>query len=187
LVMLDLAVEFDALVTHRNPARIVKRSNPHWSPDLKTIESKNCSLKNLSPSGSRLKNGTKRDHSLRQGMERGQYRAGRCSLAITLESRNVLNVRPATLLKNQKGPVPKILANRLVPRCLGLHIWRMIALDRWVENLRCPICRKTGTARLSQADGWSVHMESVPEGFKVVGSDNASNFYCASCNRPVEP
>jgi hypothetical protein len=27
LVMLDLAVEFDALVTHSNPARIVKRSN----------------------------------------------------------------------------------------------------------------------------------------------------------------
>jgi hypothetical protein len=49
LLMLDLAVEFDALVTHRNPARIVKRSNPHWSPDLKAIESKNCSVKNLWP------------------------------------------------------------------------------------------------------------------------------------------
>jgi hypothetical protein len=43
--MLDLAVEFDALVTHRNPAQIVKRSNPDWSPDLKTIESKDCSVK----------------------------------------------------------------------------------------------------------------------------------------------
>jgi hypothetical protein len=49
LVMLDLAVEFEALVTHRNPARIVKRSNLNWSPDLKTIESKDCSLKNLWP------------------------------------------------------------------------------------------------------------------------------------------
>jgi hypothetical protein len=49
LVMLDLAVEFDALGTHRNPVQIVKRSNPYWSPDLKTIESKDCSLKNLWP------------------------------------------------------------------------------------------------------------------------------------------
>jgi hypothetical protein len=63
----------------------------------------------------------------------------------------------------------------------------MIVLDRWIENLRCPICRKTGTARLSQADGWSVHMESVPEGFKVVRSEYGNNFYCASCNRPAEP
>jgi hypothetical protein len=59
----------------------------------------------------------------------------------------------------------------------------MIVLDRWAENLRCPICRKTGVARLSQMDGWSVHVESVPEGFKVVGH----NFYCSSCDRPVEP
>jgi hypothetical protein len=29
LVMLDLAVEFDAFATHRNPAQFVKRSNPH--------------------------------------------------------------------------------------------------------------------------------------------------------------
>src|SRR6266850_725750 len=63
----------------------------------------------------------------------------------------------------------------------------MIVLDRWVENLRCPICRKTGAARLSQADGWNVHMDSVPEGFKVVGSRYGSNFYCTSCNCPVEP
>jgi hypothetical protein len=46
LVMLDLAVELDALVAHWNPARIVKRSSPYWLPDLKTIASKNCSLKN---------------------------------------------------------------------------------------------------------------------------------------------
>jgi hypothetical protein len=50
------------------------------------------------------------------------------------------------------------------------HIWRMIVLDRWGENLRCLICRKTGTARLSQTDGW------------VVGC----NFYCSS-DSPVDP
>jgi hypothetical protein len=43
----------------------------------------------------------------------------------------------------------------------------MIVFDHWSENLRCPNCRKTGTARLSQADGWNAH--GVPEGFKVVG------------------
>jgi hypothetical protein len=59
----------------------------------------------------------------------------------------------------------------------------MIVLDHWVENLRCPNCRKTGAARLSQEDGWNVHMDNVPDGFKVVDR----NFYCASCDRPVEP
>ena len=63
----------------------------------------------------------------------------------------------------------------------------MMVLDRWTEKLRCPHCGKTGTARLSQVDGWSVHIDSVPEGFIVVGPDRGSNFYCASCNRPAEP
>jgi hypothetical protein len=53
LIMLDLAVEFDALGTHRNPAQIVKRSNPYWSPDAKTIESKDCSKKFM-PNGDRV-------------------------------------------------------------------------------------------------------------------------------------
>jgi hypothetical protein len=63
----------------------------------------------------------------------------------------------------------------------------MIVLDRWVENLRCPVCRKTGAAHLSQTDGWSVHMDSVPQGFKIVGPERGNNFYCASCDTPVEP
>jgi hypothetical protein len=59
----------------------------------------------------------------------------------------------------------------------------MIVLDHWVENLRCPNCRKTGAARLSQADGWNAHVDSVPEGFKVVGG----NFYCSLCDSPADP
>jgi hypothetical protein len=58
-----------------------------------------------------------------------------------------------------------------------------IALDHWVENLRCPNCGKTGAARLSQEDGWNVHVDSVPEGFNVV----RSNFCCALCDCPVDP
>ena len=63
----------------------------------------------------------------------------------------------------------------------------MIVLDRWVENLRCPVCRKTGAARLSQTDGWNVHVDTLPEGFYFIQSEDGSNFYCSSCDRPVEP
>ena len=33
--------------------------------------------------------------------------------------------------------------------------------ERWVEQLRCPNCGKTGTPRLSQADGWTVHVDTA--------------------------
>jgi hypothetical protein len=62
-----------------------------------------------------------------------------------------------------------------------------IVLDRWVEKLRCPNCGNTGAARLSQADGWHAHMDSVPEGFKVIQSGNSSNFYCDFCECAAEP
>jgi hypothetical protein len=65
----------------------------------------------------------------------------------------------------------------------------MLVRDRWVENLRCPQCGKTGQAELSTADGksWVVQVDSIPAGFKVVQSENSSNFYCVFCNRAVEP
>ena len=48
--------------------------------------------------------------------------------------------------------------------------------DSWVENLRCPHCRKTGAARVSTADeySWDVEMNSVPEGFTVIRSGDVS-------------
>jgi len=67
-----------------------------------------------------------------------------------------------------------------------------MARDSWVEHLRCPNCRKTGEARLSAPDenSWDIQVDSVPEGFKVVGkivgSAYSSNFYCSSCDSPVE-
>jgi predicted RNA-binding Zn-ribbon protein involved in translation (DUF1610 family) len=63
-----------------------------------------------------------------------------------------------------------------------------MARDRWVEKLRCPNCRKAGIARLSATDefSWEIQVDGVPEGFKVVGSESSSNFYCSSCDRPVE-
>src|SRR5712671_6826030 len=71
---------------------------------------------------------------------------------------------------------------------LTAYIYGMVR-DIWVENLRCPHCRKTGAARDSAVDeySWDVQMNSVPEGFKVIRSGDVSNFYCASCDRPVEP
>jgi hypothetical protein len=65
----------------------------------------------------------------------------------------------------------------------------MTVRDHWVESLRCPQCGKIGQAELSMADGksWAVQMDSIPKGFKVIQSENSSNFYCNSCDRPVEP
>ena len=72
---------------------------------------------------------------------------------------------------------------------LGSRRILWMARDRWVEKLRCPNCRKAGIARLSTTDefSWEIRMDGVPEGFKVVRSESSSNFYCSSCDRPVEP
>jgi hypothetical protein len=61
--------------------------------------------------------------------------------------------------------------------------------DRWVEILRCPICRKTGKAQLSAADeDWLItRVESAPGGFKVIQLKNGFDFFCASCGILVEP
>ncbi len=64
-----------------------------------------------------------------------------------------------------------------------------MARDSWVENLRCPHCRKTGTAYLSAMDeySWEVQVDSFPEGFKVLRLENGlPELYCASCDIPVE-
>jgi hypothetical protein len=79
--------------------------------------------------------------------------------------------------------------NRLDPARRRLIFDGMIILDRWVENLRCPICGKTGVAQLSVEDAysWVAQVDSAPEGFKVIQFDYGSNFYCTLCNSPVEP
>ena len=66
---------------------------------------------------------------------------------------------------------------------------RMAVRDHWVETLKCRRCRTVGNAHLSTADklSWTVEVHNVDEGFKVIQSENGSNFYCAFCDRPVEP
>jgi hypothetical protein len=75
----------------------------------------------------------------------------------------------------------RLLAN--VMWCYGM------AGHRWVENLWCPNCRKTGVVRFSVANkySWDARIDSVPEGFKVAPLESGSNFYCASCSIPADP
>src|SRR5258705_2018352 len=82
--------------------------------------------------------------------------------------------------------------------CGGVPGWNIggprrilwMARDSWVENLRCPNCRKTGEARLSAADedSWDVQVDSIPEGFKVLRLENGlPNFLCVLCDIAAEP
>jgi hypothetical protein len=68
------------------------------------------------------------------------------------------------------------------------HLER-VARDHWVETLTCRRCGRIGVAHLSTDDrlSWTVEVHGVSEGFKVIQSENGSNFYCSSCDRPVEP
>jgi hypothetical protein len=64
------------------------------------------------------------------------------------------------------------------------HISRMTDRDHWIETLRCPRCLRVAPAKLSTAGGlsWKVRADDIPEGFKFIDG----NFFCCSCERPVE-
>jgi hypothetical protein len=64
-----------------------------------------------------------------------------------------------------------------------------MARDHWIEYLSCRRCQTSGIAVLSTEDklSWIVQVESVPNGFRVIQSENGSNFCCSSCDRPVRP
>jgi hypothetical protein len=59
--------------------------------------------------------------------------------------------------------------------------------EQWYENLRCPLCGKTGKASLSGDNGEAATVDQVPDGFKVVDTEDGPNFHCASCEGPVRP
>jgi hypothetical protein len=60
--------------------------------------------------------------------------------------------------------------------------------DKWDEHLRCPQCRNTGMARLSQYNGArSPTVEVVTAGFKVVKTEYGPDLHCATCNTPAAP
>jgi hypothetical protein len=58
--------------------------------------------------------------------------------------------------------------------------------DQWYENLRCPTCRKTGKASLSQDNDGAPTVQLLPEGFKVVDTQYGLNFRCETCDVAVE-
>ena len=59
--------------------------------------------------------------------------------------------------------------------------------DQWNQQLRCPICRQTGMASLSQEADGTLTVHSVSDGFKVVKSRYGPGFHCVGCNVPVVP
>jgi hypothetical protein len=60
--------------------------------------------------------------------------------------------------------------------------------DQWNEQLRCPRCRNTGTANLSQdSDAEIPTVDGVPEGFKAVQTEYGPNFHCGTCDVPALP
>jgi len=67
----------------------------------------------------------------------------------------------------------------------------MSARDRWDIQLKCPICGKTGTADVSQADGWaferdsSTRVDSVPDGFDYRMEKGRPKFFCLKDNVDV--
>jgi hypothetical protein len=63
----------------------------------------------------------------------------------------------------------------------------MTGRDHWVEYLSCRRCQTSGELSTEDKLSWIVKVETVPEGFRVIQSDNGSNFYCSSCGRAVEP
>jgi hypothetical protein len=60
--------------------------------------------------------------------------------------------------------------------------------DEWNERLRCPNCRKTGVASLSQGDGDDVPTaQGVPDGFKIINTEYGLTFRCEDCDVEVDP
>jgi hypothetical protein len=60
--------------------------------------------------------------------------------------------------------------------------------DQWNEKLRCPQCRKTGMASLSQDDDADLPVVgNVPDGFMAIHTQYGPDFHCGTCNVAVEP
>jgi hypothetical protein len=72
-----------------------------------------------------------------------------------------------------------------IPLC-RVHIVRMT--EEWNEKLRCPSCRKTGVASLSQGERDNMPtVRCVPDGFKAVQTEYGPDFRCGTCDIAVDP
>jgi len=73
----------------------------------------------------------------------------------------------------------------------------MTARDKFVANLKCPSCGRTGVAKLSELDGYSyafgdksTTVEFLPEGFKIVDQKSSLasiDLYCDQCDVSAIP
>ena len=73
-------------------------------------------------------------------------------------------------------------------RCRAPQTRAHMASDHWVEILRCPQCRGTGIAALSEGEtALEDRADTVPAGFKVLQSPHGIRFYCIACNVAAEP
>jgi hypothetical protein len=52
--------------------------------------------------------------------------------------------------------------------------------DEWTEKLRCPRCRSTGIANLSQSDTDRPVVGRVSAGFEAVQTEYGPDLYCES-------
>ena len=60
--------------------------------------------------------------------------------------------------------------------------------DQWTETLRCPKCRKTGRAGLTQGeDDETPTVSSIAAGFRVVQTRHGPSFRCEDCDVEVDP
>ena len=60
--------------------------------------------------------------------------------------------------------------------------------DQWDEHLRCPQCRNSGMASLSQFKGALMPtVDSVQGGFKAVQTEFGPDFRCETCNIAAAP
>jgi hypothetical protein len=72
-----------------------------------------------------------------------------------------------------------------IPHC-SVHIVRMI--EEWDEKLRCPSCRKTGVASLSQGERDNMPtVQSLSDGFRAVQTEYGPDFRCGTCDVAVDP
>ena len=60
----------------------------------------------------------------------------------------------------------------------------MKVFDQQAEAVRCPECALVGIASRTKE---TAKIKRLPEGFKVVATDEGDQIYCAACNRLAIP
>ena len=58
----------------------------------------------------------------------------------------------------------------------------MSVFDQQVDAVRCPNCALVGIASFTNEKASAAKFQ-LPEGFKVVATDEGDKIYCAACNR----